>query len=187
MSHMSKTDSFLTIRSYWFWVLAYALLIIFTGCVALFNPIVAGLASGSLLGLLVFGYGVTVVVSGLSSHSGQGRWLNLCVGLLTMGTGLFTLAFPLASAISIVWVIGFLLAVLGISQIITAVQGADNRIWGVASGLLDLLLSGLLLSSGPAASLVVLATIVGVSLLFRGISLFIIALGLRRLGRRTEA
>jgi uncharacterized membrane protein HdeD (DUF308 family) len=44
-------------------------------------------------------------------------------------------------------------------------------------------LGGFLLFSGPASSLVFLAGIVGISFLFRGVFLIILALGLRRLSR----
>lgn len=170
-------------RSAWGWILAYGLLVLAIGCLALFNPVVTGLATGLVLGATLLAYGAVAVVSGLSSLSSRGRWMEILLGLLAGAAGLFILLAPIAGALSLVWAIGFWLAVSGVFQIIGAVRGTHDRGWRLALGILDLGLGGFILFSDPATGLAFLAAMVGISFLFRGLFLLVLALGMRRLSR----
>ena len=173
--------------SAWGWILAYAILVILIGFVALANPIATGLTTGVLLGVFLIGYGVLAIVSGVSSLSDRGRWTEVLLGVLGVVTGGFILFNPFAGAISLVWALGFWLLVSGIFQVASAIRGAYDRGWRLALGVLDILLGGYLLFAGPATSLVMLATIVGISFIFRGVFLAFVAFGLRKLAQPGRA
>lgn len=170
--------------SAWGWVLAYGVLVVLIGCLALANPLATGLATGLLLGVMVLGYGLLTLISSLTSLSKRGRWIEALLGLLGVVAGGIILFAPFAGALSLVWAIGLWLFVSGVFQLASAIRGTHDRGWRFALGLLDLVLGGVLLFSGPATSLVFLAAIVGISFLFRGVFLIVLALGLRRLSRR---
>lgn len=167
----------------WGWILAYGVLVVLIGSLALGNPLATGLATGFLLGVMLLTYGLVALISGLSSLSKRGRWIEALLGLLGVAAGGFVLFAPFAGALSLVWAIGFWLFVAGILELVSAIKGSHDRGWRFALGLLDIVLGGFLLFSGPASSLVFLAGIVGISFLFRGVFLIILALGLRRLSR----
>src|SRR3546814_17953336 len=74
---------------------------------------------------------------------------------------------------------GAWLLVSGIFEIVSALRIAHDRAWRLVLGVLDVVLGGLLLFSGPGTGLVFLAFCVGISFLFRGVFLVVLALGLR--------
>ncbi|PBN42267.1 HdeD family acid-resistance protein [Sphingobium sp. D43FB] len=167
----------------WGWILAYGLIVIVIGLFALINPLATGLATGILLGVMLVVYGVAAMAAGLSSLASRARWIELLLGLLGVLVGVVTIFNPFAGALSLVLLIGAWLLVSGIFQIVSAVRVAHDRLWRLLLGAVDVVLGGLLLFSGPGTGLVFLAVVVGVSFLFRGVFLIVLALGLRKLGR----
>lgn len=170
-------------RTGWGWVLAYGLLVILIGLLALFDPVATAFATGILLGALLLVFGVTAIMSGLSHLKARGRWIEVLLGLVSGLFGLLILLAPFAGALSLVWAIGFWLAVAGLFEIVNAIRVAHDRGWRLFLGIVDLLLGGYLLFAGPATSLAFLAVLVGISFLFRGLFLVVLALGLRRIAR----
>jgi uncharacterized membrane protein HdeD (DUF308 family) len=131
----------------WGWVLAYGIVVILVGLLALSNPLATGVATGFLIGTLLIVYGAFATFASLSYLSGRARWIELILGIMGLLAGAVTIFNPFAGALSLV------------------------------------MLGGLILFSGPATGLIFLAFCVGISFLIRGVFLFILALGLRRLAR----
>lgn len=167
----------------WGWVLAYGVIVLLVGLLALLNPIATGMATGILVGVLLIVYGVLALIAGFSSLSHRSRWIELLLGVLGILAGAVTIFNPFAGALSLVVLIGAWLLVSGIFEIVSAFNIVHDRIWRLALGVLDLILGGLLLFNGPAIGLAFLAFCVGTSFLFRGVFLVMLALGLRRMGR----
>jgi len=165
----------------WGWILAYALCVLVLGVLALANPLTTGLAAGFLLGLTLTVYGILAIVAGLSSRHIAG-W-TVAFGVLAILAGILTLFDPFGGALSIVWLIGFWFLVAGIFQVAVAFRSAPDRGWHLLLGVLDLVFAAAILFAGPLTALGVLAAAVGISLIFRGVFLLTLALGLRRLAR----
>lgn len=170
-------------KSAWGWVLAYGILVIFIGLLALFNPLATGLATGIMFGALLLIYGVFAVISGFSSMAGRGRWIEILLGLLAIAGGIAVLLAPYAGAWSLVWALGFWLIVSGVFQVIAALQSSIDKGWRLFLGILDIVLGGILVFADPASSLLYLAVIVGISFIFRGVFLVSLAFVLRKLTR----
>lgn len=169
----------------WGWILAYGVLVIAIGFLALCNPLATGLATGVLFGFILLVYGVTAIAAGLSSLSTRARWIEILLGAVSLIAGVIVLFNPFAGALSLAWAIGAWLLVSGIFQISGALRAVHDRGWRLFLGLLDVVLGGWLLFSSPVTALAFLAIAVGVSFLFRGMFLVMLALGLRKLGRRS--
>lgn len=167
----------------WGWVLAYGVIVLLIGLLALLNPIATGMATGILVGVLLIVYGVLALIAGFSSLSHRSRWIELLLGVLGILAGAVTIFHPFAGALSLVMLIGAWLLVSGIFEIVSGFTIAHDRIWRVILGILDVILGGILLFSSPATGLVFLALCVGISFLFRGVFLVMLAFGLRRIGR----
>ena len=169
------------IKTGWGWVFAYGVLVLVIGFLALVNPLATGLATGLFLSVVLLCYGVAAIVSGLSSLSVRGRWVELALGGLALLIGILLFFSPLTAALSIVWMMGFWLLVSGLFQIAASIRVAFDRWWRLFLGIVDLVLGCILLFAGPLPSLAFLALMVGISFLFRGVFLLMLALGLKRL------
>src|SRR3546814_8432388 len=114
-------------------------------------------------------YGIFAIIAGVSSLSRRARWIELLLGVLGIVAGAVTIFNPFAGALSLVLLIGAWLLVSGIFEIVSALRIAHDRAWRLVLGVLDVVLGGLLLFSGPGTGLVFLAFCVGISFLFRGV------------------
>ncbi|AZI34779.1 hypothetical protein NT2_02_03810 [Caenibius tardaugens NBRC 16725] len=170
-------------RSAWGWILAYGLIVIAIGVLALLNPVATGFAAGFLLAIMLIVYGISAIVSGFSAFAHRGRWVEILLGLLALAAGIALLFIPLAGAASIVWMLGFWLFAAGIVEIVSAIQGTHDKGWRLFLGILDVILGAILFLSSPETSLLYLAFIIAASFLFRGVFLITLALATRQATR----
>src|SRR3546814_14158377 len=72
----------------WGWILAYGVIVFLVGLLALSNPTATGLATGLLLGVMLFIYGLYAIIAGVSYSSRRPRWiaLLLCLRCIVSGT-----------------------------------------------------------------------------------------------------
>jgi uncharacterized membrane protein HdeD (DUF308 family) len=126
--------------------------------------------------------GVLQLVSASSDVSGvSGRVLSCVLGTLSILVGLLCLRTPLQTAlvlglpIGIAWVIG---GVIRIVQGIAAALGAA-RGWWITGGVLWVIAGGLVLAY-PGASLVALASVLGIVLILEGTCLIAVGFTTRR-------
>ncbi len=184
MSVHSNTPRSLTseIGSGWGWVFAYGLILIVIGVLAFANPIATGVATGILFAAMLLIYGVVSIVSGFSALRPRHRWLDILLGVLAVLAGLVVMFAPLSGAASLVWAFGFWLTFAGVLELIGAFQSAFDKGWRLFLGALDLVLGLILLFASPQTSLLYLASIIGISFLFRGAFLLLLALSMRRMG-----
>jgi uncharacterized membrane protein HdeD (DUF308 family) len=97
-------------------------------------------------------------------------WLILLSGLLLIIIGLWVIASPLASYLSLSLIFSWSILLTGIFEIVFAIsnrKSMDSWGWILASGVLDLVI-GFYLLSYPAISMTVLPFILGFWLLYRG-------------------
>lgn len=167
----------------WRWMFGYGLIVIIIGFVALMNPLATGFVTGLFLAAMLVTYGLVALVSAAASFGQRGRWMELALGLLALVAGVFIFFAPYIGALSLVWATGFWLFISGVLQIGGAARFRVDRFWRLVLGVVDLLLGLLLLFSGPATGLAFLALMIGISFLFRGVFLIMLALNLRKAAR----
>ena len=167
----------------WGWVLAYGILLLLIALVVIANPLVAGVATGLLIGVVLVIYGVAAIAAGWTSLSQRARWVEVLLGLLALVAGIFAILNPVAGALSLVWAIGAWLTVSGGFQIAFALKARHDRGWRLFLGVLDVVLGLILLFSNPATGLAFLAVIIMISLVVRGVFLILLANTLRKLSR----
>ncbi len=167
----------------WGWVLAYGILLLLIALVVIANPLVAGVATGLLIGVVLVIYGIAAIAAGWTSLSQRARWVEVLLGLLALVAGIFAIFNPVAGALSLVWAIGAWLTVSGGFQIAFALKARHDRGWRLFLGVLDVVLGLILLFSNPATGLAFLAVIIMISLVVRGVFLILLANTLRKLSR----
>jgi uncharacterized membrane protein HdeD (DUF308 family) len=91
------------------------------GLIALFFPAVTALAFIMVLSVWAVVIGVMEVCYAIQHREGGSHpWLVGVSGLLSIAIGVFVFAYPVASAISLVWVIGAYAVVYGITMLAAA-------------------------------------------------------------------
>ncbi|HUD30511.1 MAG TPA: DUF308 domain-containing protein [Novosphingobium sp.] len=164
----------------WGWIMGYGILLLVVALIVLVNPLVAGVATGLILGVVLIVYGVAAIAAGWTTLSTRARWTEILLGALALLAGIFAIVDPVAGALSLVWAIGVWLVVAGGFQIAFALKARHDRGWRLFLGALDVVLGLILVFAGPAPSLAFLAVIVAVSLTVRGVFLILLAQTLRR-------
>lgn len=164
----------------WGWVLAYGIFLILGGILAFINPIATGFVTGVVFGVGLVIYGVSAIIAGFSALSTRSKILEILLGVIAILAGAFVLFDPFQGAASLGWAIGLWLLASGILQIIYVFQGGHDRGWRLLLGLIDVVLGGYLVISGPLVGLAFVAAMVGFSFLFRGIFLVTLAFTLRK-------
>lgn len=150
------------------------------GLLTFFTPISVGMGMAYLLtaGLMVYGISQTVAFIRAPKEARSGWSLVNGIMLLlfsgfTLWSGLSGVYGTLQMIASLSYVAGFLTIAAGISQISTffALQRASGSGWIMASGILNLLLS-LVILANPVVSWFTLASVWGIYLTVSGIALF---------------
>lgn len=158
------------------------------GLLTFFTPISVGVGMAYLLtaGLMVYGISQTVAFFRAPKEARSGWSLVNGIMLLlfsgfTLWSGLSGVYGTLQMIASLSYVAGFLTIAAGISQISTffALQRASGSGWIMASGILNLLLS-LVILANPVVSWFTLASVWGIYLTVSGIALFAESLSGRR-------
>lgn len=158
------------------------------GLLTFFTPISVGVGMAYLLtaGLMVYGISQTVAFFRAPKEARSGWSLVNGIMLLlfsgfTLWSGLSGVYGTLQMIGSLSYVAGFLTIAAGISQISTffALQRASGSGWIMASGILNLLLS-LVILANPVVSWFTLTSVWGIYLTVSGIALFAESLSGRR-------
>ena len=158
------------------------------GLLTFFTPISVGVGMAYLLtaGLMVYGISQTVAFFRAPKEARSGWSLVNGIMLLlfsgfTLWSGLCGVYGTLQMIASLSYVAGFLTIAAGISQISTffALQRASGSGWIMASGILNLLLS-LVILANPVVSWFTLTSVWGIYLTVSGIALFAESLSGRR-------
>lgn len=158
------------------------------GLLTFFTPISVGVGMAYLLtaGLMVYGISQTVAFFRAPKEARSGWSLVNGIMLLlfsgfTLWSGLSGVYGTLQMIASLSYVAGFLTIAAGISQISTffALQKSSGSGWIMASGILNLLLS-LVILANPVVSWFTLTSVWGIYLTVSGIALFAESLSGRR-------
>ncbi|PEQ11786.1 hypothetical protein B2G71_15165 [Novosphingobium sp. PC22D] len=166
----------------WGWILAYGILLLVFAVIVAANPLVAGIATGIVLGVVLFLYGIAAIAAGATSLAHRARWLEIVLGVIAVIAGLYAFFNPVAGALSLVLAIGIWLLVTGVLHVVWGFQAKHDRGWRLFLGVLDVVLGLILLFGTPATGIAFLAVIVMVSMAVRGVFLIMLALSLKKAG-----
>jgi uncharacterized membrane protein HdeD (DUF308 family) len=171
-----------SVRSNWGWFLALGIALTVGGAFAIMLPVYSTLATSLFLGVILFVAGVFQVIHAFRVKTWTGFFWDLAVGIVQIAGGVIIYTNPFAGAITITALIAAVFLAQGITQIILAikVRPHDGWAWLLASGVLALIVAGLLFNRFPAASLTTPGLLAGISILFSGLSYIMIAFAARR-------
>jgi uncharacterized membrane protein HdeD (DUF308 family) len=166
-------------HQHWWAVLIEGLLLLVLGAIAITAPFLAGLVITVVVGWLLIFAGLVGLWTSWSMRRVKGVAWAIVSSLVVIVAGLAFFAWPIGGLISLTLVLGAYLTIDGITTVILALQHrrAETKNWGwlLMNGILDLLLATAIIMLQPGITAWLVGVIVGVDLVFAGISM--IAMG----------
>jgi uncharacterized membrane protein HdeD (DUF308 family) len=171
-------------HAHWKLFLAEGILMLVLGLLAIAVPEVASLAITILIGWLFFIGGIFRTLSVLRHRHMPGFWWSLLTAVLAIALGLILLLRPIAGVLTLTLALIVFFVVEGISAILLAIEHRRHLpSWGwiLLSGLVDLLLACLIWDGWPSSAGWAIGLLVGINMVFVGISLIMTALAARKM------
>ncbi len=168
----------------WGWVVAWGILLMILGAVAIGAVGFTTVISVIFLGFIIFMGGVIITFDAF--HTWWGKWKgflgHLFIGLLYLIAGVLLIKHPISASVSITLLLGLFYTGVGVFRLFySAAVQTPNWGWGMFSGLVSLLLGTLILLSWPYSSLYIIGLFVGIDLIFLGWSYTMMGMSARAL------
>lgn len=156
--------------------------LILLGMLAISSPMLAAVAVNALIAWLIVIAGVVhLIVAFHTREAGSLIW-RLLVGLAYLAFGVYMIARPVVGVASLTLLLASLFLVEGIFDIVLFFQARSVRrsSWILLDGIVTLLLGLMIYLQWPSSSAWAIGTLVGVSLIFSGVTRVMLALAVRR-------
>jgi uncharacterized membrane protein HdeD (DUF308 family) len=174
-----------TIQAHWKLFLAQGIVLMVLGLLAIGVPAIATLAVEIFVGWLFFVGGLFRAISVWHSRQAPGFVWSLLASVLSIVLGLILIFRPLAGVLTLTMVLVAFFVIEGIASIVAAIEHRQHlRSWGwvLFSGIIDLLLAYLIWQGWPSSASWAIGLLVGINMLFLGLSLVMTALAARVMG-----
>jgi uncharacterized membrane protein HdeD (DUF308 family) len=165
------------------WSIGLSVLMIVTGVLAIMLPVMAGIAVTAIVGwLLIFSGALHLAFAWRGGHASAIVW-ELLLGVAYGGIGFYVLANPVAGLASLTIAVAIYLFVEGVLEFILSFQlrPAPGAGWLLVDGIITLVLAVMIWRTWPSSTAWVVGTLVGISMLFSGITRLMLSLAVRRL------
>src|SRR5215467_6529021 len=175
----------LTIHAHWKLFLIQGIVLMVLGVLAVIKHKVAILAVTLFVGWLFFIAGIFRAASAWHSRQMPGFAWSMLTAVLSVVLGLILILRPLAGVLTLTMVLVAFFIIEGIASVLGAIQHREHlRSWGwvLFSGFIDLLLAYLIWAGWPSSADWAIGLLVGVNMLFFGLSLVMTALAARLTG-----
>jgi uncharacterized membrane protein HdeD (DUF308 family) len=153
------------------------------GAIAIVIPPFATLATTIILGWLFLFSGVVGLVTTYYMRHAPGFWWSLASAALAILVGGMLLARPVAGAFSLTLV---LITFFFVEGVVTIMYALDHKRelsgkwgWMLASGVVDLVLAGMIFAGLPSSAIWAVGVLVGINMIFGGTALIAMALHAR--------
>jgi uncharacterized membrane protein HdeD (DUF308 family) len=176
------------IHAHWKLFLAEGIVLMVLGLLAIAVPEVASVAITIFIGWLFFIGGIFRTVSLLRHRNMPGFTWALLTSLLAIVLGLVLLLRPIAGVLTRTLALVVFFVLEGISAILLALEHRRHLPswgWVLFSGLVDLLLAFLIWDGWPSSADWAIGLLVGINMVFSGLSLVMTALAARTMAPKT--
>jgi uncharacterized membrane protein HdeD (DUF308 family) len=146
---------------------------------AIFVPLFATITVTIILGWIFLASGIMGLITTFGARQAPGFWWSLVSALLTIAVGFILLAEPVAGAVPLTLVLIAFFVVEGIATIMYALEHrrelSGRWEWMLISGIIDLVLAGIIFAGLPGTAGWALGLLVGINMVFGGVALVAIA------------
>ncbi len=171
------------VREHSTFFLVEGIVLLVLGVLAILLPPFATLAVTIIFGWIFLISGMIGWVTTLAARGAPGFWWSLLSALLATAAGLVLLIQPVGGALSLTLLLIAFFAIEGAVSILYALEHrrelSGRWEWMLASGIIDLVLAGIIFAGLPGTAAWALGVLVGVNMIFGGMALTAMALHAR--------
>jgi len=172
------------VKAHWKAFLFEGILLAVLGLAAMIVPPLASLAVTIFLGWMFLISGIAGLVVTYWARQMPGFWWSLFSAALAVLAGLVLLARPMQGVLTLTIVVGAYFLIEGVTTIMYALEHrrelSERWSWLLISGLMDILISFLIISGLPGSAEWAIGLLVGINLVLGGASLVGMALAARK-------
>jgi uncharacterized membrane protein HdeD (DUF308 family) len=178
-----QSDAAAAVRAHWKAFLVEGILLVVLGLAAMILPPLASLAVTIFLGWMFLISGVAGLALTFWARGLPGFWWSLLSAVLAIGAGIILLAQPVQGTLTLTIVVGVYFLAEGVATIMYALEHrrelSGRWSWLLIAGVVDIVIAGLIIAGLPGSALWAIGLLVGINLLFGGMSLIGMALAAR--------
>jgi len=171
------------IHEHWVLFLIEGIILILLGIAAIVLPVIATLAITIVIGWLFLISGVVGLVTTFWMRHAPGFWWSLLSAIIAIIAGILLLLWPITGMVSVTLVLIAFFVIEGIATIMYAIEHRNQLTgrwgWMLTSGIIDLILAGIILAGLPGTAEWALGLLVGINMLFGGVAMIGMAVAAR--------
>ena len=168
------------LHEHWKLFLIEGIVLALLGVTAIAVPWIATLAFTLVLGWLFLIAGIVRLITTFWMRAMPGFWWSLFSAIIAIAAGLILLTSPVSGALSLTFVLIAFFVIEGIVTIMYAIEHRNQLSgrwgWMLASGIVDLILAGIIFAGLPGTAAWALGLLVGINLVFGGTAMVGMAL-----------
>jgi uncharacterized membrane protein HdeD (DUF308 family) len=172
-----------SVREHFALFMAEGVILVLLGLLAIALPPIASLAVTLVIGWLFLVSGIVGLVTTFMARGAPGFWWSLLSAVLAILTGGVLILFPVGGVLSLTIVLVVFFMLEGIATIMYALehkaQLSGRWGWMLASGIVDLILAGIIFVGLPGTAAWAIGLLVGINMVMGGVSLIAMALHAR--------
>ena len=161
----------------------WGILMFVCGILAISLPLASSIGIVILLAWLILFVGISHLIFAFHSHSVGGFLWQVLLALIYGAAAIYMLMNPLLGVLSLTLLLAVFLLVEGILELALyfRIRQVRNAGWVLFDGIVTLILGILIWTHWPSSAVWVIGTLVGISLIFSGISRFMLAMAVRNI------
>ncbi len=179
----------LAIHAHWKLFLAEGIVMMILGMLAIAVPEIATLTITIFIGWLFFVGGIFRTISVLQHRSMPGFVWSLLTAVLAIVLGIILILRPISGVLTLTIALAAFFVIEGVSAILLAIEHRRHLPswgWVLFSGLVDLLLAFLIWDGWPSSAAWAIGLLVGINMVFVGLSLIMTALAARTMAPKNN-
>ncbi len=171
------------IHEHWALFLVEGIILVILGIAAIALPPIATLAFTIIIGWIFLISGVVGLFTTFWARHVPGFWWSLISAIIAIAAGVVLLLWPITGTLSLTLVLIAFFVIEGIVSIMYAIEHRNQLTgrwgWMLVSGIIDLILAGIIFAGLPGTAVWALGLLVGINMLFGGGALIAMALAAR--------
>jgi uncharacterized membrane protein HdeD (DUF308 family) len=171
------------IHEHWVLYLVEGIVLVLLGAIAIVVPPIATITFTILIGWLFLISGAVGLFTTFWMRGAPGFWWSLLSGIVGIAAGVLLLLWPINGAISLTLLLSAFFIVEGVATIMFAIEHRNQLTgrwaWMLISGIIDLILAGIIIAGFPGTAAWALGLLVGINLVFGGAALIGMAMAAR--------